>query len=544
MIFVERLRIQNYKCFRRFEIDFNEHLNIIVGNNEEGKSTILEALHLCLTGMMNGKYGFSDVAEPLFNKDAVEEYLNSLRTPNPLQPPTILIEVYLRGDDIAIFEGINNSMRAPDKCGVVYKVALNDTYQESYQNLVNSPDGVNSLPVEYYKVERYSFAKAPLTNRQIPLKSVIIDSSLNRNQNGSDVYISKIIKDSLEENELTALVQSYRKLKLNFGADPIINAINQKITQGSGITDKEVSISVDMSMRNSWDTVLMTYIDKIPFPQVGKGEQCIIKTNLALSHQRTQVSNLILIEEPENHLSHTNLNVLLNRITGKCQNKQLIMTTHSNFVANKLGLDNLILLSNKRCAPFNSLHSDDVNYFKKLPGYDTLRLILSKAAILVEGPSDELIVQRAYKDKFGLLPIEHGVDVISVRGLSFKRFLDIAGRIGRKVAAITDNDGDYQKNVKDKYVNYDDVDCIEIFADPRNELNTLEPQFIDANIAIFDDLRKTIGLREDKYPDRDSVLRYMINNKAEWALKVFEDSQSFNYPQYVINALEWINERE
>ena len=50
MIFVEKLGIQNYKCFRHFEIVFNEHLNIIVGNNEEGKSTILEALHLCLTG--------------------------------------------------------------------------------------------------------------------------------------------------------------------------------------------------------------------------------------------------------------------------------------------------------------------------------------------------------------------------------------------------------------------------------------------------------------------------------------------------------------
>ena len=102
MIFVEKLRIQNYKCFRRFEIDFNEHLNIIVGNNEEGKSTILEALHLCLTGMMNGKYGFSDVAEPLFNKDAVEEYINSLGTSNPLQPPTILIEAYLKGDHVSV----------------------------------------------------------------------------------------------------------------------------------------------------------------------------------------------------------------------------------------------------------------------------------------------------------------------------------------------------------------------------------------------------------------------------------------------------------
>ena len=39
-----------------------------------------------------------------------------------------------------------------------------------------------------------------------------------------------------------------------------------------------------------------------------------------------------------------------------------------------------------------------MNYFKKLPGYDTLRLVLAKRVILVEGPSDELVVQRAYRD--------------------------------------------------------------------------------------------------------------------------------------------------
>jgi predicted ATP-dependent endonuclease of OLD family len=36
------------------------------------------------------------------------------------------------------------------------------------------------------------------------------------------------------------------------------------------------------------------------------------------------------------------------------------------------------------------------NILNKLPGYDTLRLILCNKAILVEGPSDELIVQKAY----------------------------------------------------------------------------------------------------------------------------------------------------
>jgi hypothetical protein len=64
--------------------------------------------------------------------------------------------------------------------------------------------------------------------------------------------------------------------------------------------------------------------------------------------------------------------------------------------------------------------------FKRLSGYDTLRMVLSKEVILVEGPSDDLVVQRAFRDARRVPPLEVGVDIISVRGLAFKRFLDIA----------------------------------------------------------------------------------------------------------------------
>jgi len=45
-------------------------------------------------------------------------------------------------------------------------------------------------------------------------------------------------------------------------------------------------------------------------------------------------------------------------------------------------------------------------------------MILCRKAILVEGPSDELIVQKAYSKQKDRLPIEDEVDVISV-GTSF-----------------------------------------------------------------------------------------------------------------------------
>ena len=542
MIVVEKLKIQNYKCFKDFEVEFNDSLSIIVGNNEEGKSTILEALQLALSGMLNGRTLFTDVYESLFNKDAVDEYIQSLKTTEKKPLPAILIEVFLKGDDLAKFEGDGNTYRAK-KCGLAFKVCFNEQYNEEYNALLQNGD-MKTLPVEYYKIERYTFAREAVTNRSIPLKSVLIDSSSARFQNGSDVYISKIIKDNLDDKEIAALAQSFRKLKEDFGEVTAIEAINQKVSENAGISTKKVTVSVDMSVKNSWETVLMTYIDDVPFHQVGKGEQCLIKTNLALAHKKAQTSNLILIEEPENHLSFTRLNELLEAIKTKCEEKQLIITTHSNFVANKLSLQNLILLSNQKTTRFVDLKSEDADYFKKLPGYDTLRLILAKSAILVEGPSDELIVQRAYKDMYGTLPIQHGIDVISVRGLSFKRFLEIAKRLYKKVAVVTDNDGNYEQRIKEKYKDYNDVSCIVICASEDETLKTLEPQFVHANTSNLSELRTVLNIKESDYPTEKAVSDYMEANKTDWALIFFETDKKFDYPDYILKAIEWVHEGE
>jgi putative ATP-dependent endonuclease of OLD family len=379
MIYVEKLIIKNFKCFRNIEIKFNKNVNIIVGNNEEGKSTILEALHLALSGMINGRPLRNEISEYFFNYEIKTEYIESIRTEHKLLPPEILIEVLLNSADtdnaqedslLAQLSGDGNYEGNKDQCGISFKICFNEEYQDEYLNLIQ--ESLTTIPVEYYKIEWTTFARGTITSRSIPIKSVIIDSSSSRFQNGSDVYISKIIKDGLDEKEIVALSQAYRKLKEAFKDDSAMSKINAKITDEAKISDKNVSVSVDMSVKNSWETILMTYIENIPFQQIGKGEQCIIKTNLALSHKMALASNLILIEEPENHLSHSNLNILTNNINEKCSEKQLIITTHSNYIANKLRLDNIIFLSNKIVTYFSNIDKEDADYFYKLPGYDTL----------------------------------------------------------------------------------------------------------------------------------------------------------------------------
>lgn len=541
-MYIRKLVIKNYKKFKNFSIEFNSKVNIIVGNNDEGKSTILEAIHLALSGMNDGRPIRNEISEYFFNKEVVREYIDSLSTDSKQDLPEISIEIIFEDDisqNCALYVGDGNSLRE-NLAGIVYRICFNEEYASEYAQYVKS-NSRTSLPIEYYKIEWKTFARETITYRSVPIKSVLIDSSAHKHQNGSDVYISKIIKDLLDDNEIVALSQSYRTLKTDFKSDLAIQQLNKKISEATYITDKNVSISVDMSMKHSWDTTLMTYIDDIPFQHIGKGEQCIIKTNLALSHKKAENSNLILLEEPENHLSHTKLNELLKQIQTQCAEKQIIISTHSNFVANKLNLSNLILLGGEDAFNFNNLSEEDSLYFSKLSGYDTLRMILSNASILVEGPSDELLVQKIYHKRYGKMPIEDNIDVIAVQGLAFKRFLSIAKELSKKrIAIVTDNDGNYEEKIIKKYKDYinGEYQNIKICADTRNELNTLEPQFVEANIQNLSNLKKIIGISGEC--SKDEIVKYMENNKTEWALEVFNTESNFEIPKYINDAIDWV----
>ncbi|MDE6450031.1 MAG: ATP-binding protein [Muribaculaceae bacterium] len=57
------MKLHNFERFKFFDKEFNSGLNILVGDNEVGKSTILEAIHLALSGMYKGRYLKSDLSE-------------------------------------------------------------------------------------------------------------------------------------------------------------------------------------------------------------------------------------------------------------------------------------------------------------------------------------------------------------------------------------------------------------------------------------------------------------------------------------------------
>ncbi len=529
---IKKIHIENYKIFGSFSLELNDDLNIIVGDNEAGKSTVLEAIYLALTKKLNGKPIENELSPYLFNKECALKYLDAIRAGENPELPQILIELYLLDQqNLQYLKGANNSEKN-DCIGIKLEIVFDEDYKAEYEKLIEDRSQIKVIPSELFKVRWYSFANNNITSASLPIGASFIDATTIRLQSGTDYYLQNIINTGLDAKERVSLSVAYRNLKEKFSNEQAIKDINSKLVQKKGaITNKGLAISIDISHKSNWETNLIPHLDELPFQLIGKGEQNALKIMLALERKADE-SHTILIEEPENHLSFSSMNILLNRINEKCKGKQIITTTHSAYVLNKLGIEKVILLNGNSSAFLKNLPTDTQKYFKRLSGYDTLRLILAKRSILVEGPSDELIVQKAYLLEHGKLPIEDGIDVINVRGLSFSRFLDIAKEIKKDVIVVTDNDGDYNKNIVEKYKDYNGNANIKICADKNNALNTLELHIAESNDIPL--LQKVLSTKNDS---KESLVQYMINNKTECALKIFETNEKIKLPDYVQNAI-------
>ena len=77
-MFITRVTVSNYRCLKTADVPLNEGLNVIVGNNECGKSTLLEAVHLALSGQINGRPIQSELHPHLFNSEVVSHYIKAL----------------------------------------------------------------------------------------------------------------------------------------------------------------------------------------------------------------------------------------------------------------------------------------------------------------------------------------------------------------------------------------------------------------------------------------------------------------------------------
>lgn len=535
---IDKIKVKNYKIFKEKIIPLNENMNIFVGENDAGKSTILEIINLITTGKINGYFIDRQITVNFFNYEVRKNYIEKITAGEYVELPEIMIEAYCKKEDNSDFKGTNNTLG--EECpGIAFYYRFDQDNSDIYKKKLKEGK-ILDIPLEFYKIEFIGFHGSSVTSKYLPFKVAAIDASKRDYNNLLNRFVSENMEQFLSDEDKVMLRSEYRKSIMSFNNLPNIKLLNSKLKENVKLNEKSISINLKDENVDNWKDDIEISVDNIPFDNIGFGSRNSMKIELALRNNKDTVSTLI-IEEPENNLSYTNMAKLIFKIAEKNNDKQIFIATHSSYIANKLDLQNIHIVHNGDVNSLKNLDKDTTNYFKKLPGFDTLRVILANKVILVEGPADDLIIQRAYKDNYNKLPINDGIDVIAVNSLAFKRYCDIAILVNKEIIIVTDNDGNIDKNIKKKYDGYIEKSNIRICYEKDENLNTLEPSIIAANTIngkISEDFIEGISKNESmKGKTKEEIQDFMEQNKSEWSMRIFDYEKKIKYPQYILDAI-------
>jgi putative ATP-dependent endonuclease of OLD family len=517
---ISRLVLKNFKRFKSLDLEFDPELNILVGGNEAGKSSILLALDIVLSASRSKVESLG--VEALFNAECIAEFLRGARRIADL--PELLVEVYLAGlEGRHDLDGRNNS-KGVDHLGVKMMCKPIDEYTREIQEIL--AENHDNFPFEYYSIHFSTFADEVIVPYKKPIKHLLIDSAQINNEYATREYTRAMYAANASVAQRNLHSFEYRKLKSKF-RDEVFKAMNDAL--------EAYKFNIRTSPKANVETDIIITEDDIPIDSKGKGRQCFIKTEFALRNCEDTL-DVLLLEEPENHLSHVHMRKLIERIRASIK-KQLFIATHSSFIATRLNLKKVLILSDEnpsRPASLKDLSQDTANFFMKAPDNNILELALCTKAILVEGDAEFILMGALYRNcTYGASADSDGVHVISVDGTSFKRYLELAKLLGIKVAAIRDNDGDYRANCVDNYVEYTSA-SIKIFADVDDVRHTFEVCMYQDNKAICDG-EFAAGRR------KLTVEEYMLKNKTDAAFYLLENkSGQLVAPEYIQQAIAWI----
>ena len=515
---IRKIRLINFKRFKDYTIEPNARINVLIGDNESGKSSILEAIDLVASG--NVRRVESIGLDRLINIGAVQDFQAGIRTFDKLPP--LRIELYLSGEFDHPMNGKNNLDGI--KCdGIRLICEPNPDYRSEIGEALSAhPD---YFPYDYYSVRFSTFADAGYTGYKKKLRCAIIDSSSMNSEYATNDFVRRMYMQYTESDvkERALHKSQYRQMRNGFRNENL-KGLNKRVPAG-----KDYTFGLRIGDSKAFESDLMIYENEIGIDSKGTGRQVFVKTDFALERSGDNV-DVVLIEEPENHLSHVNLRKLIQRVA-KTQNGQLFITTHNSLISTRLELNNLLIMhENKDEHPvmLKDLSNDTAKYFMKTPPASIVEFALSRKSVLVEGPSEYMLLEKFYETVAGHSPENDNIHIIDVRGLSFKRYLEIAKLTKSRVAVITDNDNNYQAHCIDKYAEYSTDDNIGIFYHSNNKQRTFETVLYADNTVLCDNL-----FGED-------AENYMLNNKTEAAFTLLSHEEAVNVPDYIKRAIEWI----
>ena len=448
------------------EVPFRKTLNVLIGDNDSGKTAIIDAIKLVLD---THSAEWVRIVPEDFHKDTtrlrIECRFEGLRDDEAMHF-TEWLGMEGEGKDARPYLRVmlDASKKANERLHYEIRAGADD---EGHRLAEGARD---YLRVTYLKPLRD--AKAELIPRRNSRLSQILSGHAAFKEQGEqrhvleDVsrcldclfqkYFKKEHKDTKCERQKGCPFEDlfYKDKKAGGAGKAIRESIQQMLNEFLGNEQYSADFGVvGRELRNILEQFKLSLSDE----ELGLGSQNLlfIAAELVnLKRENWTGLRLGLIEELEAHLHpQGQMRVIeyFQRETGKqggAKDVQVIVTTHSPNLGSKVKLKNLLICHNATAFPmgakYTKLEKSDYRFLERFLDVTKANLFFAKGVILVEGPSEELILPVLAR-KAGIDLTKEGVAVVNVGSTAFLRYARIFERRKKpkmkiRVAVITDLD--------------------------------------------------------------------------------------------------------
>lgn len=436
-------------------LKFNKGINVLVGENDSGKTAIIDAIKLVLK---NQDYEWVRVTEKDF-------FNNSNR-----------FRIELQFDDLSDDEAKNfiewlcyktikdeqNQDKAVVYLRLIYDITRNEEKIFPSDVCAGADEKGYPLTAEAKEYLKTTYLK--------PLRDAEAELTPGRYSRLSNIlFSSDTFKKGSRENSLTKKIDEFNVFVNDFFEKSenegneiklIIDEFLNSFIENSNKSDFTFS---QKDLRNILSKIELGLKDIIN-PGLGSLNRLYMATELLnLKRNSWNGVKLCLVEELEAHLHPQAQMKVINKLL-QCSEKdniQFILTSHSPNLTSKLPIENLIYCHKESCYPmgknFTNLDEDDYKYLQKFLDVTKSNLFFAKGLIFVEGWSEEIFLPSFAKvlKNNGIITkdlTEAGVSIINVGNLAFLRYAKIFQRkdntvIDLPISIITDSDvSKYQKD--------------------------------------------------------------------------------------------------
>lgn len=604
-MYIEKLTIKNFRAFDEdgITLQFNKGVNAIIGENNSGKSTVIDAIRIAFSTVTYKKDIFFTRADFHVSEDgnAAEFALFDIYLE---EVPTRLVEIWnpesaggqggefhIRFERVIVANGIEKvraihwgigtegnplSSDTFDAMDVMFLGALRDSESEMKpaRNSKLAQLLRSLVPDEGTRAELVDILNSAnntlLEKEELKKTRKTINDNLARIEQD---FLSQHVDIGLIEPRFDSIASSLRAwvkpkwilVSISDGEYSRAQQYAREHEDNRKIQQNENGIYFETSILENVEDMapeLVTRINEIASSsfelyQNGLGYNNLLFMSAVLGDMAIErggvYQHLLLIEEPEAHL-HPQLQELVHTfLTDTNQgdaNIQIIFTSHSPTLASKVDIGNINLVyenaHKKYCLPFSeaNLTDDNKEYLQKYLDVTKSQMFFAKGIIFVEGISEAILLPEIAKtlDR----PLEkYAVELVNVDSVAFGPFVNLFSSQSvqtcfSKVAIVTDDDRCTKKS-EANYINKD-FDYDDVNSDISNKLLSGTPS---ERCNELETSCRTVGINVFK---ATKTLEYALccdENNIEYFIEAIKSEYSQLGPalEQKVNRLHDMNEK-